>query len=281
MLISMGSKLKVFQLACGAGHSLVLTQTNQMFSWGCNTLGQLGHGDTQDRCRPTEITGLKERVITDIASGAGHCIALDSYGVLFTWGASADYQTGHLPVGEGILSQCITEPSRLEPLCQQGTQVLKVACGVKHTAVVTVNHELICFGSNEYGQCGDGRANVMKKNFEVNIHMRGKTIELVQCGGAHTLVKTSIQEIFAFGLNDKGQLGLGVRQELVSVPAKIKNFTSFKICKLLCAGNACLVTIRRVIGCIDEQWGPFRLGKKQRRPLSSRGAKASRACQSK
>jgi alpha-tubulin suppressor-like RCC1 family protein len=58
---------------------------------------------------------------------------------------------------------------------------MKVACGVKHTAIVTINNELICFGSNEYGQCGDGRsgANLMKKNFEVNIHMRGKTIELV------------------------------------------------------------------------------------------------------
>jgi hypothetical protein len=44
----------------------------------------------------------------------------------------------------------------------------------------------------------------MKKSFDINLYLRGKTVELVSCGGAHTLIKTSIQEVFAFGLNDKG-----------------------------------------------------------------------------
>jgi len=26
-----------------------------------------------------------------------------------------------------------------------------MACGVKHSALITTEHELICFGSNEYG----------------------------------------------------------------------------------------------------------------------------------
>ena len=31
--------VKVMQMACGAGHVLVLTSTKQVFSWGCNRLG--------------------------------------------------------------------------------------------------------------------------------------------------------------------------------------------------------------------------------------------------
>lgn len=121
-----------------------------MFAWGCNLLGQLGQGDTYNRAVPTEII-IKDRIISEIASGAGHCLALDTYGVIYSWGASADYQTGHLAVGEGILNQCITEPRRLEQLCQQNIQVVKMACGVKHSALITSTSELICFGSNEFG----------------------------------------------------------------------------------------------------------------------------------
>jgi alpha-tubulin suppressor-like RCC1 family protein len=39
ILLGIGSSLKVIKLVCGAGHSLILTHTNQLFSWGCNLLG--------------------------------------------------------------------------------------------------------------------------------------------------------------------------------------------------------------------------------------------------
>ncbi len=136
---------------------------------------------------------MKEFLITDISSGAGHCLALDSYGTVFSWGASADFQTGHVPQGEGILNQCIIEPRVIDILCEQKSQITKMACGVKHTALITADNDLICFGSNEYGQCGDGKCGVdlIKKNFEPNLYLTGKVIELVACGGAHTLIKTS------------------------------------------------------------------------------------------
>lgn len=79
------------KLVCGAGHSLILTHMNQMFSWGCNLLGQLGLGDNISRDKPTEVFALKDRFISDIASGAGHCMILDSYGLVYSWGASADF----------------------------------------------------------------------------------------------------------------------------------------------------------------------------------------------
>lgn len=66
-----------------------------------------------------------------------------------------------------------------------------MSCGIKHTALLTSKNELICFGSNEFGQCGDGRHGLLKTTFDVNINLKGKQIESVECGGAHTLVKTS------------------------------------------------------------------------------------------
>jgi hypothetical protein len=44
-----------------------------------------------NRNKPEEIKLLNDRIITDISSGAGHCIVIDNYGVAFSWGASADF----------------------------------------------------------------------------------------------------------------------------------------------------------------------------------------------
>jgi alpha-tubulin suppressor-like RCC1 family protein len=43
------------------------------------------------RSFPNEIAFQKDRIISDISSGAGHCLALDTYGVVYSWGASADF----------------------------------------------------------------------------------------------------------------------------------------------------------------------------------------------
>ena len=71
---------------------------------------------------------------------------------------------------------------------------------------MTSKNELICFGSNEFGQCGDGKygeSGLLKSNFDVNMNLKGRTIEILECGGAHTMVLTISQELFSFGLNEQ------------------------------------------------------------------------------
>jgi len=36
----------------GAGHSIALSLSGKVYSWGLNLLGQLGHGDTEQRGSP-------------------------------------------------------------------------------------------------------------------------------------------------------------------------------------------------------------------------------------
>ena len=99
---------------------------------------------------------------------------------------------------------------------------------MKHSAVVslcqkTQTNQLICFGSNQYGQCGNGEhgRGKLKTSFDANILLKGKNITMVECGGAHTLIKSYSNEIYACGLNDKGQLGLGVVGNFSSIPHKL------------------------------------------------------------
>ena len=41
--IGMFKHLTFSQLGCGSSHSVALTDTGQLFTWGSNQLGQLGH----------------------------------------------------------------------------------------------------------------------------------------------------------------------------------------------------------------------------------------------
>ena len=46
------------QVSCGAEHSFGLTTTGDLYSWGLNFKGQLGHGDFDNRCRPTLVKNM-------------------------------------------------------------------------------------------------------------------------------------------------------------------------------------------------------------------------------
>lgn len=93
-------------------------------------------------------------MIVDVESGAGHSLAIDSYGIVYSWGASADFQTGIWvePKNQiGDTKQFVMKPERLDVLCKNNQFISKAACGIKHTILLTTNNDLICFGSNEFG----------------------------------------------------------------------------------------------------------------------------------
>lgn len=85
-------QVKLAKVTLGAGHALALSHSGKIYSWGLNVLGQLGLGDVLPRWSPTQIMTLKDALISDIASGAGHNLAIDqSTNTVFSWGASADF----------------------------------------------------------------------------------------------------------------------------------------------------------------------------------------------
>lgn len=82
--------------AAGDGHSLALDSQGQVWTWGLNSMGQLGDGTRQNRYHPRAIAGLDR--ITALAAGAIHSLALDSHGRVWSWGANTYGQLGR-PTG--------------------------------------------------------------------------------------------------------------------------------------------------------------------------------------
>ena len=81
-----GDKIEWIQIECGVGcHTVGLTKNGEVFSWGDNTDGQLGHGDKKERSVPTKVTALDGIVIIKISCGRYHTAAISDKGELLTW----------------------------------------------------------------------------------------------------------------------------------------------------------------------------------------------------
>ena len=83
------SNLKVNSISCGYNFVLINTINGLVYSFGkSNAFGQLGHGDTKHRNKPTLIEYFSTRNIKvdQIGCGFKHCIAKTSYGKVYSWG---------------------------------------------------------------------------------------------------------------------------------------------------------------------------------------------------
>lgn len=95
--------VKVSQVACGAEHSVCCTDDGKVFAWGWGRYGNIGDGATEDRHVPTPVQGFEDVKITGVACGWRHTLAVDSSGVLYTWGWGKYGQLGHGDTEYGTL----------------------------------------------------------------------------------------------------------------------------------------------------------------------------------
>jgi alpha-tubulin suppressor-like RCC1 family protein len=79
----------VHSIAFGERHFLVLMDTKNVYSWGSNEAGQLGHG-TQERVKsPKHIEALLGASIDRIAAGSDYSLAVSKTGMVYAWGNGA------------------------------------------------------------------------------------------------------------------------------------------------------------------------------------------------
>jgi len=138
----------VEQIAAGVFHTVVLTKSRAVYSWGWGHYGQLGHGDDKELNLPQFIEGLPPNII-QVACGFGHSYALSSDGEMYAWGWGEHGQLGaEPPLGKkGILKP------RLVPVTAD-KKVLRIGSGWYHGfAVVSGACKGDCSGN---GKCKRG-----------------------------------------------------------------------------------------------------------------------------
>lgn len=81
----------VTQIACGLYHTVLLTLTGEVYTFGSNQYGQLGSGDLQPYYGPVKVKVSGS--ICKIAAGSNHTVLLTNKGIVYTFG---NHQKGQL-----------------------------------------------------------------------------------------------------------------------------------------------------------------------------------------
>uniref|UniRef100_A0A2K6KFN3 HECT and RLD domain containing E3 ubiquitin protein ligase 5 n=1 Tax=Rhinopithecus bieti TaxID=61621 RepID=A0A2K6KFN3_RHIBE len=137
------------QISAGEAHSMALTMSGNIYSWGKNEFGQLGLGHTESKDSPSLIEALDNQKVEFLACGGSHSALLTQDGLLFTFGAGKHGQLGHNST-QNELRPCLVAEL-------VGNKVTQIACGRWHTlAYVSDLGKVFSFGSGKDGQLGNG-----------------------------------------------------------------------------------------------------------------------------
>lgn len=74
--VKFSSETKIVNIACGWNHSIAISDTGVVFSFGWGSYSQLGHGNTDDYYSPTPIEQLENQKIVASSCGGWHSVFL-------------------------------------------------------------------------------------------------------------------------------------------------------------------------------------------------------------
>ena len=199
----------VTAIAAGTSHSLALTSDGQVFAWGSNTFGELGDGTKTPCSTPVAVNtsgALAGKTVIAIAAGLQHSLALTSDGQVFAWG---DNGSGQL--GDGMKIQRTTPVAVSTSGALAGKEVLSIVASRYYSLALTADGQVFAWGSNGFGQLGDGTTTMRTIPVAVNTSgaLAGKTVTAIAAGTSHSIARTSDGKVFAWGYNGFGQLGDG------------------------------------------------------------------------
>lgn len=198
-MVSLPTGTIVKAISAGEAFGVALDTSGKLFAWGIDNRGQLGDGGHRTGSTvPVRVHLPSGTLVTFVASGSEHSLALTSTGRVLAWGDNDFGQLGDGTTVERDTPVRITMPSSVK-------KVTKLIGGGVFSLALTGAGHLLAWGSNAFGELGDGT--FIDHRLPARILLGSTTVTSVVAGGLHVLARTSNGGILAWGENDFGQLG--------------------------------------------------------------------------
>ena len=184
------------------------TKTGDIYAWGDNYYGQLGIGNTENQSRPVKVTGISN--VEELYMNESTCIfAKTKTGDIYAWGYNGSGQLGIGNTEEQSSPKKVTGLSDIE----------EIYINSSSTFAKTKTGDIYAWGENDNGQLGIGNTENQSSPKKVT---GLSNIEEIYAEGYSSSIfaKTKTGDIYAWGENNYGQLGIG-NIENQSSPIKI------------------------------------------------------------
>ena len=191
--VSDESLANIVMVSCNCMYSMALDTKGQLFSWGSNDCGQLGHSDWNTRHYPTPlpVETFAGDAIEFMSAGKFHAAAVTKNGNLYLWG---DNTTGQL----GMSGSVDVKPTMLPPFDK--SPVSTVSCCSEHTIVVLKNGSVWTFSIRKIAL---GHINNKGLPKLVNpCHFNNEKIVSVAGGDNHSVAVTATGRLYNWGKSD-------------------------------------------------------------------------------
>jgi alpha-tubulin suppressor-like RCC1 family protein len=199
----------------GSYSSLAIKTNGTLWSWGQNSYGRLGLGNTTDYSSPKQVGALT--TWASISAGSGYwTAAIKTDGTLWSWGRPS---FGVLGLGN---TTAYSSPKQVGTL----TTWLRVSGGSYHSIALKTDGTLWTWGRNAYGNLGIGNTTDYSSPKQVGA---GTTWASIAGGSAHNIAIKTDGTMWSWGDNSNtgaGRLGLG-DQERRSSPVQIGALTNW------------------------------------------------------
>jgi alpha-tubulin suppressor-like RCC1 family protein len=184
---------RIVQLSAGYQHTCVRAEAGEVWCWGRNDEGQASTaGESLGVFRPTRVAEIPPLRL--VAAGETHtCGVSEGDGEVWCWG-------GNRNGGCDVSSTEVTcrRPVRLPEVVGAGA----LCVGTFASCATVENGAVRCWGSNNWGGLGDGRAGRAQPSV---VDLDGVTH--LGCGWGHVCARRDDGTVWCWGANSDGQLG--------------------------------------------------------------------------
>ena len=213
--VQIGSDTTWSDVTGGDFSFMALKSDNTMWVWGKNESSRiLGLNDDVDRSSPTQLPGSWASMNKGFRYANA---AIKTDGTLWMWGLNTD----------GMMGQNSPEPSaRSSPTQLLGTTWSKVDVGDSQAAAIKTDGTLWTWGKNEYGNLGHDTPSNAFKSSPTQVGTDSTWYD-VAMSSVHTLATKTDGSVWAWGLNNQGNLGLNQPQPtIVKSPVQVGSLPS-------------------------------------------------------
>jgi alpha-tubulin suppressor-like RCC1 family protein len=238
------------------GHTCAITTTGKLYCWGRNGNGQVGNYTTNTQTFPTQVatsTGTVVQVQIGSQSDNGHTCSLNSLGAVTCWGSN---DVGQLGLGDTTQRTGVVATST-----GLASGVAKIAlANYTDSYAITNAGTAYGWGYNNQGELGLG--NTTQQNSPQLIPGLSGVTALVPGSGynassqyayACAISSTSSTEVYCWGYNGSGQLGVGDTTQRTSPTLVVgaTNATALAIGGVPTANQTCVIIADGTSKC----WG--------------------------